>query len=393
MASKDSAVCDLFKTQLDELKQMKMDLEQLKNVLTMAQTKYHERLVEYEAKFEQLHSQAEKVQQEQIEKETNLHNATVEWREVKSRLESSVMPGNQKVKLNVGGRLFQTTVETLTKYSGDKLTYFKALFSRQWQLEKDPNDESIFIDRDGDLFEYILQYLRTGRTPIDINHALLRQDLTVEAQFYKLDALVNLLDENSVKEKPLPRSHSSAGSNQFYIDTKILSSSDQIELNKLGGYENQRWQVIYRASRDGYTAEAFHRICDGCFPTMTVIRSTNNCVFGGFTSVPWSSTTGAKADALAFLFTLRNPHGIKPSKCPIRERAIQFAVSHSRKNGPIFGSAQYAGIDLSLQSPFNAFGNRICFPSSYLDTTEMSRLIFTSSDWFACDDIEIFTLI
>ena len=393
MASKESSTRDLLKTQLDELQKTKMDLEQLKNELTMAQAKYDQRLVEYEAKFQELHTQAEKVQQEQLEKEINLENANAEWRDVKSRLESSAMPSNTKVKLNVGGRFFQTTVETLTKSSDTRLTYFKTLFSGQWQSEKDPKDDSIFIDRDGDLFEYILQYLRTGKIPIDINHDLLRQDLITEAHFYKLDSLVNLLNRNLSKDKSILKSQLSVQSKNLFIETKILSLNDQMELNKLGECENQQWQLIYRASRDGYTAQAFHQFCDGCFPTMCVIRSTNDCIFGGFTSIPWSSTSADKSDALAFLFTLKNPLGVKPTKYPIQQRAVNFAISYDQKNGPIFGSSQYGGIDLLLHSPFNLSSNRIGFPHSYQDMTKIGRSIFTGGGTFACEDLEIFTLI
>jgi len=384
---------ELFTTQINELKQMKIDLEKEKNELMMAQTKYHQQLADYEAKFEQLHIQTEKIQQEQNEKETNLLNATVEWLEIKNKLESSVMSSKQKVKLNIGGEYFETTIETLMKHNEEKISYFKALFSRQWQLEKDPKDQSIFIDRDGYLFGYILQYLRTGKIEIDFNCDLLRRDLIIEAQFYNLDILVNLLNINQSKKenniKPNPQSVAKI----LYSDTKILSFNDQNELNKLGGYDNQQWQLIYRASRDGYTAKAFHQSCDGCFPTMCVIRSENGFIFGGFTSVPWGSKNEDKSDTLAFLFTLKNPYGIKPTKYSICERAVDFAVSHNSKGGPTFGSLRYGGLDLFLQSPFNVQGNRTFFPHSYQDTTKRGQLTFTGDPYFACDDVEIFTLI
>jgi hypothetical protein len=396
MASEDLKLIssnELFKRELNELEQMKMDLEQSKNELIMAQTKYHQRVSDYETKFEQLHCQAEKVQQEQNEKETNLLNATAEWLDIETKLKSSVMSPNERVKLNVGGRHFQTTMETLTKHSEETITYFKALLSRQWQLEKDPKDESIFIDRDGDLFEYILQYLRSGNIPIDLDDNLLRRDLIVEAQFYKLDTLVNLLNSPSTKKEGIPQVTSSSDSKKLYRDTKILSVNSQIELNKLSGYDNQQWQLIYRASHDGYTAKVFHLLCDGCFPTMCVIRSENGFIFGGFTSVPWSSINQDIWDTSAFLFTLKNPHGIKPTKYPILERAVDFAVDHNPNEGPTFGSAQHGGVDLLLHSPFSDYNNRTFFPQSYQDTTKKGRLTFTGDAYFACDDIEIFTLI
>jgi hypothetical protein len=382
-----------FNAQLNELKQMKIDLEKQKKEFIMLQTKYHQRLSAYETKFEQLRSQARKIQQEQDEKETNLLNATAEWRDIQTKLESSAMSSGEKVKLNVGGRYYQTTIRTLTKHSEGTSSYFKALFSRQWQLQKDPKDESVFIDRDGDLFGFILQYLRTGKISIDFDYDLLRQDLMMEAEFYNLHILVNLLNANPSKKEDDTKRNSQSDSKKLYLDTKILSINDQQELNKFSGYDHQQWQLIYRASRDGYTAKAFHQICDGCSPTICVIRSNHGFIFGGFTSIPWSSTTADKTDTSAFLFTLKNPFGIKPTKYPIRERAVEHAVSHHPDAGPTFGSAQHGGVDLLLQSPFDVERSRTFFPQSYQDTTKKYRYTFNGNPHFSCDDVEIFTLI
>jgi hypothetical protein len=392
MDSKSISLCELSKTQINELKQIRADLETLKNELITAQTKYNQRLSDYELKLQQLHIQAEKIDQEQTEKETNLLNATSEWRDMKIKLETSAMSPKQKVKLNVGGIYFETTIETLTKYSEGRISYFKSLFSRQWQLEKDPKDDSIFIDRDGDLFGYILQYLRTGKLAVDSLCDLLRRDLINEVQFYNLDNLVDLLQIGPSTKGNYVKLDQQLASKKLYSDTKILSVTDQIKLNKLSEWNDQQWQLIYSASRDGYTAKAFHESCDSRWPTVTVIRSKNGYIFGGFTTVAWDSTDADKTDTLAFLFTLKNPYGIEPTKYPIRERLVQFAVGHNSKEGPTFGSVQHGGVDLFLQSPFNGQGSRTFFPQSYQDTTRTGRITFTGDPYFSCDDVEVFTL-
>jgi len=64
------------------------------------------------------------------------------------------------IKLNVGGKEYQTTWTTLTRINN---TFFTSLLSSgAW---KESLDESgrIFVDRNGDLFAYILDYLRTGQ--------------------------------------------------------------------------------------------------------------------------------------------------------------------------------------------------------------------------------------
>ena len=70
---------------------------------------------------------------------------------------------SRKVILNVGGEVFTTSVDTLT--AREKNTFFTDLFARNWQSERDPKDDSIFIDRIGKLFAHILEYFRTDAVP------------------------------------------------------------------------------------------------------------------------------------------------------------------------------------------------------------------------------------
>ena len=43
------------------------------------------------------------------------------------------------------------------------------------------------------------------------------------------------------------------------------------------------WRLLFRASRDGFAASAFHSKCDNKGPTMTVVKSGGRNIFGGFT--------------------------------------------------------------------------------------------------------------
>lgn len=44
----------------------------------------------------------------------------------------------------------------------------------------------------------------------------------------------------------------------------------QTTLNNWYGHQKQTWRLIYRASIHGYTANAFHRHCDGFAPLMII---------------------------------------------------------------------------------------------------------------------------
>ncbi|GJQ08905.1 hypothetical protein GpartN1_g696.t1 [Galdieria partita] len=95
------------------------------------------------------------------------------------------------VKLNVGGKYFETTVDTLTKYSDSMLS---AWFSGKYSMQKDDNGY-IFLDRDGDRFRHILNYLRCGTIHIGEDIRLLGEILE-EAEYFGLQSLAQQLKED-----------------------------------------------------------------------------------------------------------------------------------------------------------------------------------------------------
>ncbi len=68
-----------------------------------------------------------------------------------SRLRSQIL-------LNVGGKKFETSAQTLTKDS----SYFRAMFSGNFGDHPEA-DGSYFIDRNPEFFGVVLDYLRRGR--------------------------------------------------------------------------------------------------------------------------------------------------------------------------------------------------------------------------------------
>lgn len=94
--------------------------------------------------------------------------------------------GNSKdrIKFNVGGRIFETTSTTLANAGRD--SFFGALFDDDWNLSPPPTkqDHLFFIDRNPDCFAVLLDLLRTGdlNLPATIPERLLHR----EASFYGL---------------------------------------------------------------------------------------------------------------------------------------------------------------------------------------------------------------
>ncbi|CAF1460978.1 unnamed protein product [Didymodactylos carnosus] len=115
-------------------------------------------------------------------------------------------------------------------------------------------------------------------------------------------------------------------------------------LNEFYGNQNQRWILMYKGTRDGFTPTRFHQACDGKGPTITVFQSQQGgYLFGGYTSIPWSSQNAVKADSKAFLFTLTNPHNLPATKFHIDKTNPHNAITHTPNTGPTFGDDFFGG--------------------------------------------------
>lgn len=175
----------------------------------------------------------------------------------------------------------------------------------------------------------------------------------------------------------------------LFIGGTLLNEEDQSQLNRFYGNDNQKWHLIYKATKDGFSIDDFHRCCDAKGPTMTVIESLDHFLFGGYTSVSWNFHQGAKTGAIdrsAFLFTLTNPHGIPPTRYKVKSSGENAIVPNAM--GPTFGQYDiciYPNSNLNSQS-------FIEFPSYYVDVTAKGYLTFTGSTNFTTRDIEIYRL-
>jgi hypothetical protein len=65
------------------------------------------------------------------------------------------------------------------------------------------------------------------------------------------------------------------------------------------------YKLIYRSSDHGEEAEDFHERCDDIEGTLTIIKTKEGNIFGGYTSLSWDPEEEAeKKDDDAFVFSL-----------------------------------------------------------------------------------------
>ena len=89
------------------------------------------------------------------------------------------------INLNVGGKLYTTSISTLTKYPDSMLG---RMFKGDLPSAKDAQG-NVVIDRDGKLFRYVLSFLRSSKLilPENFNELSLLQE---EAEFYQIPELI-----------------------------------------------------------------------------------------------------------------------------------------------------------------------------------------------------------
>ena len=178
------------------------------------------------------------------------------------------------VNLNVGGHCFKTSVQTLTK---DPNTMLAAMFSGKFEM-KPCEDGAFFIDRDGTHFRFILNYLRTGKLTLP-EGAIFLKELLEEAEFYQIQGIIDELRSSE------PTVQASKPAKTF--EESVLLTNQSLLKGWLPSQEG-KWRLLFRASRDGFAAAAFHSKCNNKGPTITIVKSGNN-IFGGFAEESWTS--------------------------------------------------------------------------------------------------------
>ena len=166
------------------------------------------------------------------------------------------------LKLNVGGKLFETQPETLT--DGDRVegSRLQATFANNPELQqKAASNEQFFIDRNPDTFQYILNWIRSGCLSRDVlKDPCLKQRVLIEARFFQLPQLVMALedDANPSSEQhdptqPLPDHpleaimHLNVGGTRFQTTLETLTTNERAQGSRLQAtFENsdRPWSKI-----------------------------------------------------------------------------------------------------------------------------------------------------
>ncbi len=87
---------------------------------------------------------------------------------------------NKFIKINVGGKIFSTTTNTLKDYS----PYFQGLLSGNFSEGIKDDQGNIFIDRSPEQFDKILKLMRN---PLQVSEFKITEELEVDMDYYLID--------------------------------------------------------------------------------------------------------------------------------------------------------------------------------------------------------------
>jgi hypothetical protein len=159
----------------------------------------------------------------------------------------------------------------------------------------------------------------------------------------------------------------------------------------------KRFSLLWRGSRDGFSAHDFHRRCDKHSNTLTLILDADENIFGGFTPVEWESREWQgdgrnclKADPslTSFLFTLNNPHNVPARRFALKPEKKDEAIYCASGRGPYFHDIRVSdNCNTNSDSGTYYFGNR------YINDTRLDGSTFlTLSTYFQVKEIEVFEI-
>jgi hypothetical protein len=172
------------------------------------------------------------------------------------------------------------------------------------------------------------------------------------------------------------------------MDSTILDRQNRLAITELFGFPSvKQWKLQYRATKDGFSAQNFHTKCDTVANTLTIIKSTNENIFGGFTEKAWdSSAQNYTVDPKAFIFSLVNKEN-KPFKimCPNGTNAIYCKSTY----GPTFGGAHDIHVSSDSNSNQTSYSN-LGHTYKHAEYQYNAKSILAGSYNFQTLEIEVF---
>ena len=161
-----------------------------------------------------------------------------------------------------------------------------------------------------------------------------------------------------------------------------LASSKDIALIKewIGGTIG--FKLIFKATKDGFGAADFHKLCNGVAPLLIIIKTNFGKLIGGYTILSYNSTGGWIVDnsSKCFLFSLT-----------LGKKYPMISTANTIYDGFTYGPTFGVGHDLCLVNNCNTASGSYCnMGTSY---TKENPTSFAGAKNFTVVDYEVFKVL
>jgi len=191
----------------------------------------------------------------------------------------------------------------------------------------------------------------------------------------------------------------SSGTEVFFGNTKLLDSSiitDRAECNQITEWLESVGKTgvptpLYKASVDGWETADFHRKCDDKGATMTVVKTKEGYVFGGYADKSWSTSNNYISSDEAFLFSLKCHANVTAVKMEIKSGCEQYATRSSTSYGPVFGEGDdlWFGYQDDMRRGWTTnLGHTYKLPDGHSNTFLSGKT--GANDFFKIEEVEVF---
>ena len=179
------------------------------------------------------------------------------------------------------------------------------------------------------------------------------------------------------------------------INSKIFDKKEEVELisNKLKNKiipkpKNVKYNLLYRASRDGDRPIDYHKKCDGRANTLCAIKTKKGCKFGGYTETEINKSFKEYLDPNSFIFSLNK------MKIYENKKKDDYVVCHSGTWGPIFrGGFSIADKNFFSYKEDKKDKIKSNNDSPFFELSDEEFEINNGEEYFTIDDLEIFQLL
>ena len=146
-----------------------------------------------------------------------------------------------------------------------------------------------------------------------------------------------------------------------------------------------KFELLFKMSENGSKCEDFHKYCNNKGPTLTLVKTTKNQVFGGFTPLDWKNEGGEINDksSQSFIFSLN-----LMKKFDMINKGGK-AIRCLKNEGPDFGDEDFSLLQNMRKG--RTFANKSC---NYLSNNNLELTGAKGEcEYFETEELEVYKVI